>query len=119
MKKFQKVWQLLTIILKELNNWGFLNCGNARNKVLEMRNGEILYISMAILEMRMKAWKKREYLTFSLQSVFIYTSMHDGEWRGAVSDVHFRNIVYLRLYLKYLLFFTQCQLEYSVSVLHL
>jgi len=39
-------------MLKKLNNWGFLNCGNAGNKGLEIRNREILYIPMEILEMR-------------------------------------------------------------------
>jgi hypothetical protein len=42
-------------MLKGLNNWRFLNCGNAGNKGLEMRNRGIRYISMAILDMRLKA----------------------------------------------------------------
>jgi hypothetical protein len=66
-------------MLKKLNNWGFLNWKNAGNKSLEMTNREIRYISMAILEMRLKAWKKDRMFNFSLQSVFIYTSMHDGK----------------------------------------
>jgi hypothetical protein len=41
-------------MLKNLNNWGFLNCANAGNRVLEMRNREVRYISMAILEMLLK-----------------------------------------------------------------
>jgi hypothetical protein len=103
LKKVQKVPQLLTIMLKKLNNWGFLNF--AGNKGLKRRNREVRYTSMAILETGLKAWKKkRECLTFPCK---VSSCVRLCTMVRCCVTVPFQKVICLSLYFKYLLFFTQ------------